>query len=129
MKVYRRGDRKRDPRGQVTFGLFLIVAGAAMVLDHLGIVQIGSISSWWPFLVMAIGVGKILTPEPGRDVPEGAMFILLAVWFLGCVHHWYGLTWRNSWPLVFVALGTKTVLQAIAPRSPKSAPGQEEFHA
>jgi hypothetical protein len=119
---------RRDARGSVTLGLFMIAAGGLLVLDHLGLVQIGSFSSWWPVLVAAIGLAKILSPVPERDLPEGVMLILMAGWFLSVVHHWMGLTWRNSWPLIFVAVGAKTVLQALMPRAPRAAE-QEEFHA
>jgi len=117
-------------RGQVTFGLFMIVAGVVLVLDHLGIVQIGSFGSWWPLLVVALGLGKILSPRPERDLAEGVMLVLLGAWFLSVVHQWMGLTWRNSWPLIFVAFGAKTVFRALVPAPPKAAAaGQEEFHA
>jgi len=117
-----------DARGKVTIGLFMIAGGVVLVLDHLGIVQIGSFSLWWPLLVITVGLGKIMSPHPERDTPEGVMLILLGAWFLGVVHHWMGLTWRNSWPLIFVAVGAKTVLQALMPR-PSRAVEQEEFHA
>lgn len=119
---------RRDARGSVTIGLFMIVAGVVLVLDHLGLVQIGSLGSWWPLLVVAIGLGKIVSPVPERDLAEGVMLMLLGGWFLSVVHHWMGLTWRNSWPLIFVAVGAKTVVQALMPRAPRVAE-QEEFHA
>ena len=119
---------RRDARGSVTIGLFMIAAGMVLLLDHLGVVQIGSFSLWWPVLVAAVGLGKILSPLPERDTAEGVMLMLLAAWFLSAVHHWLGLTWRNSWPLIFVALGAKTVLRALMPPSPKAV-DQEEFHA
>jgi hypothetical protein len=117
-----------DARGSVTIGLFMIAAGVVLVLDHLGVVQIGGFGLWWPLLVVTIGLGKILSPRPERDAAEGVMLILLGAWFLSAVHHWMGLTWRNSWPLIFVAFGAKTVLRALIPPSPKAVE-QEEFHA
>jgi Na+-transporting methylmalonyl-CoA/oxaloacetate decarboxylase beta subunit len=117
-----------DARGNVTIGLVMIAAGIVLVLDHLGVVQNGGFGLWWPVLVMAIGLGKILSPLPERDAGEGVMLVLLGVWFLSAVHHWLGLTWRNSWPLIFVAMGAKTVFRALMPPSPKAA-AQEEFHA
>src|SRR5262245_46803645 len=118
-------DGRRDARGSVTIGLFMIVAGAVLVLDHLGFVQIRSFGLWWPLLVMVIGLGKIMSRVPERDLPEGVMLILMGAWFLSVVHHWMGLTWRNSWPLIFVAVGAKTVLQALKPRAPRVE--EEEF--
>ena len=121
-------DGRRDARGSVTIGLFMIAAGMVLVLDHMGVVQIGSIGSWWPLLVVAIGLGKIVSPVPERDLAEGVMLMVLGAWFLSVVHYWMGLTWRNSWPLAFVAIGAKTVLQALVPPAPRGA-GQEELHA
>ena len=121
-------------RGQVTIGLVLIVVGLSLVLDHLGVIAIGSFAQWWPAVVLVLAVGKLVSPPPERDVPEGVMLLLLGAWFLCVVHDWYGLTWRNSWPLIFVALGAKTVLRALAPRTPHGSKSgatevREDIHA
>ena len=112
-------------------GLIMIAAGILLVLAQLGTVEIGSLGAWWPLLLVLFGIVKATGPRPERDLPEGAMLVLLGGWMLCVVHHWYGLTWRNSWPLIFVALGAKTVLRALAPRAPKSGATEvrEDLHA
>ena len=118
-----RGDGARA----VTTGLFMIAAGVLLILDQQGVVEIGSVGSWWPLLLVALGLWKATAPRGERDAGEAAMLILLGGWLLGCVHHWLGLTYRNSWPLIFVAIGAKMTLRALAPRAPGAgASGAEE---
>jgi len=114
MKERGRGDGLR----QVTTGLVMIAGGAALVLDQMGVIEIGSLASWWPLLVVLLGLGKATAPPDERDPAEGVNLMLIGVWLLICVHHWMGLTYRNSWPLIFVAFGSKMVLRALMPAPP-----------
>ena len=59
------------------------------------------------------------------------MFLVFGVWFLACNHHWMGLTFRNSWPLVFVVMGVQIIVKALTPRRPAApaADMKEDGHA
>ena len=106
--------------GQITIGLVMITAGIVLVLDQQGVIEIGPLSHWWPLILVWIGLAKAAAAPGERDIAEGVMLVLLGAWLLSCVHHWLGLTYRNSWPLIFVAFGSKTVLQALLPAPPSA---------
>jgi hypothetical protein len=116
---------------QTTTGLLMMAAGVVLLLDQQGIIEIGSIGHWWPLVLVALGLWKVTGPDGERDVAGGAMFMVFGVWFLACNHHWMGLTFENSWPLVFVVMGVRIIVKALTPRrSAAAAAGvKEDDHA
>jgi hypothetical protein len=116
------GRTKRGGLGQAVTGLLIMAAGVVLLLDQTGIIEIGSVGRYWPLVLVAFGIGAMTGPAEKRDVGGGAMLIVFGLWILACTQHWQGLTFRNSWPLVFVAIGIKMVLRALAPKRPALAP-------
>jgi len=114
-----RDERERGVR-QVTTGLLLMAAGALLLLDQRGLIDVGPIGRWWAAVLVLMGLWKITAPRAERDAGGGAMLIVFGVWILACTHHWMGLTFRNSWPLVFVAIGVKMMVRALLPPGPGS---------
>lgn len=116
---------------QATTGLLMMAAGVVLLLDQQGIIEIGSIGHWWPLVLVVLGLWKITAPDGERDAAGGAMFMAFGGWLLACNQHWLGLTYANSWPLVFVAMGVKMIVKALTPRhSAAAAAGvKEDGHA
>ena len=44
---------------------------------------------------------------------EGEVETLLGLWMWASVEGWYGLSWRNSWPLALAAIGTGMVAKSL----------------
>ena len=126
--------RKRgrdDGARQATTGLLLMAAGVVLLLDQQGVIEIGSIGHWWPLVLVVLGLWKISAPEGERDAAGGAMLVVFGAWLLACNHHWMGLTYGNSWPLVFVAMGVKMMVKALTPgrSATAAADAKENDHA
>ena len=111
------GDEKPDPRrrpmvigialrgrgrGGIITGAFLILIGLAFLLDHLGIISIGSLWRFWPLLVVFAGVINFMS----RDRRTWGIFLIIAGTLqqlnqLGLTH--FG--WSQFWPMILIALG------------------------
>lgn len=105
--------------GTVVFGLTIILVGVVLFLGRLGVID--SPQVWrllWPFLIMAIAVGKMARPDAhGRR--EGGGLLFIGVWFL--LNQLEILQYRDSWPLLLVGFGLSIVWTAIARSSRGSA--------
>ena len=101
---------RRHHAARFVWGLFLIGIGAALLAQHLGRWSVGPLYDWWPLIVIAFGVIRVVEWRPG----SGLFFILLGSWFYVCQTHWHGITYADSWPVVIVAFGLKIVVSAVS---------------
>ena len=101
------------------WGVVLIALGVVFLLVQFGVVELRGIGRWWPAIPILFGVIRIATIESVRHLATGISFILWGLWFFACTEHWYGLTYRNGWPLVLVIVGFEAILLASSPRPGK----------
>jgi hypothetical protein len=105
-------DEKRNRmhmRKRLVWGFFLIALGTWFLLDRLGLVYMPSIGRMWPVIFLVIAAIHVAENRLG-----GALtWVVLSAWFFACEFGWYGLDYRNSWPLVLVAVGAGIVVRAV----------------
>ena len=106
MNEQRRARReRRGVAGRLVLGVYLVGLGALMLAERLGYEIPGEIKSYWPFLVIGLGLVKLLWPGD-RDERRGALWILV-----GGLYCWigawnlFGLGWKTAWPIFLVAGG------------------------
>ncbi|HYN63631.1 MAG TPA: DUF5668 domain-containing protein [Candidatus Limnocylindrales bacterium] len=115
---------------QATTGLLLMAAGVVLLLDQQELIEIGSIWRWWPLAPVAMGIWKITAPRETRDLAGGAELIILGAWLMVCTQRWMGLSFVNSWPLIFVGIGVKLIIKSLTQPRPTTAAGvKEDGHA
>ena len=125
----------KDGRGfrQVTTGVLLIAAGVLLFMVQQGMIEIKSIWLYWPVALMVVGLMKMVAPRAERDLAGGTLEVVAGSWFLACNLHWFGFTYRQTWPLIFVAIGLSQVIKALGggPQAPVAAPKpvKEDGHA
>lgn len=108
-----RGRRRKRAGDGLWFGLALMLFGGIFLLDRMGILGLGGLGVWWPLIPIAFGAAKILTWQSADTVGSGVTLTLLGFWMWASVEGWYGLSWRNSWPLALAAIGTGMVAKAL----------------
>jgi hypothetical protein len=98
-----------QPRGTF-FALALIVAGAILFLDNIGILPIDNVGAYWPMAFVVYGVGVALRKlSPTSLVWSGALIVfgvLLTLGNLGIVH----ATMAVAWPLLLIAFGVTALV-------------------
>src|SRR6266446_124320 len=95
-------DLRGRGRGGVIMGGIFILIGLAFLLDHLGIISIGSLWRFWPLLVVFAGVMNFTS----RDRRTWGIFLIIAGTLqqlnqLGLTH----IGWSQFWPMMLIALG------------------------
>ena len=105
---------------QAIAGVLLMAAGVILLLDRRDVIEIGSIWRWAPLILAVIVIFKATASGPKRDVGGGLELMIFALWVVACLHDWNGLTFVNSWPLVFVGVGVKMVVNSLVPPKPKA---------
>jgi len=116
------GQRNRLAQG--VFGVFLILVGAALMLDRIGVADLGAYWRYWPLALIVVGVGNWLTPGREADDHDGFWFVFVGLLFLA--HNLRFLRLGQSWPLFLVAAGAVVARRALL--RPQPVETQEVRH-
>lgn len=112
-------DREHDKRPEkLVAGLVLMTLGTIFLLGRLDFLDYDGLHTYWPMIIVAVGLGKFLSAAAGHRRPgEGLFLIFLGLWIQANVSHWFGLTWHNSWPVMLVYAGLCMVVKEFFPSS------------
>jgi apolipoprotein N-acyltransferase len=120
-----RGDRKR-----MMWGVILISSGLVLLLGQLGFSGVIPPLHWWPSILFIIGAAQILTADKAKRVASGVSMMMLSLYFFACTYHWYGISYRNGWPLMLVIFGFEMIFASVLGRLfPAPLVQKEEPHA
>jgi hypothetical protein len=99
--------------GLVT-GLFLLLIGVLLILENFGYISIGHVLRLWPVIIIAIGLGRILSRVPFGMRLEGAFWILAGCVLLASTLMMIPI---GVWPLLFIFVGLLIVGHAARGRA------------
>lgn len=112
------GHHRLDSAPRVVTGIILTVLGVLFTLDTLGYIDAYDVWRYWPLILIAVGLAKVLQPmgAPGRCF--GGVLIFFGILFL--LHNLHVI--RHSvwelWPLILVIMGLSILLRALSLRRP-----------
>jgi hypothetical protein len=92
------------------WGLFLIALGGLFLFERFDLMSLHSIGRYWPVILIMIGISQLTERRFGSSIN----YVLSGFWFLAVQLHWYGLTYRNSWPLLLVGIGAGMVVRSLS---------------
>lgn len=106
-------------------GLFLVVIGSVVLLDHMGIISADRLWRFWPLLLIAAGIFKLYE---GYNRVFGVVIVIVGALFLGNNLGYTRLSWGELWPLVLIGVGLTLIwnkfeipkLQRMSPGGPNS---------
>ncbi len=105
-------------RGSLVAGILLLAVGVAFLLDNFGFIYIGEpVSHFWPLIIVALGLVRILQAENSRERRKGFGWVFFGLWLLVSVLHMFGLTFHNSWPLLLIGFGINAIWKSITPQA------------
>lgn len=101
----------RRPLPQSLLGVLVVAIGVAALLDQLDVVEVSLgaiISTWWPLLVIAVGVAALATVPRAWVGPAGvlAVGILLQLGQLGLLDV---SLWGLLWPIAIILVGISLI--------------------
>jgi hypothetical protein len=101
---------------QTVIGLLIIVWGLALLASNFGWIEpyfVRRLIGFWPLVIVAIGVAKILSARSPSDRVVGGVIAFIGCWFL------FGF--RQFFPLLLVGLGALLIARAQRRGSPGPA--------
>lgn len=101
--------------GRLFLGLGLVLLGAALLLERLGLVGSDLTRALWPLLLAAAGLWKLLQP----GCRQTGLWLLVAGVLL-LLHEEQVASLRATWPLFVVTAGAAMILEALDRRRPRA---------
>jgi len=114
--------RWHNPRRHLFSGLVFVAIGAVFLLGNMGILDVDRILRFWPVILIAAGMFKIL--ESGNDYAEssGIFWVVIGGLFLLGNLGILRVAFRDLWPVVLIGIGAlllwRSALVRHAPREP-----------
>lgn len=103
-------------------GVILMVIGAAILLDHLGVIPVDRLWRFWPLILIVAGVVRFFETPCNRAFSVMLMLIgtLLLLGNLGLLR----LGWGELWPLILITIGAMMIWGRMSiPLRPPNEPG------
>ncbi len=112
-----RGSLRLTP--QIVLGLCIVLFGAALTVDNLGLMDAGRILRFWPLAIVGLGLVKTLQGQSTSARVFGVFLVLVGLALLGDVFDVLDVwAW---WPVVLIAFGLLIITRALGgSRSPRS---------
>lgn len=100
--------RRRFNTG-ILIGLFIVVAGAILLLENLDMGFGIRIVDYWPVILILIGLGKIMDSGRANNIYWGLAFIGIGTLFLlnnlGVIVFWFD----DLWPILIILVGISII--------------------
>jgi hypothetical protein len=103
-------------------GGLLLLVGALLVLQNLGVVSAGSLGDYWPLLLVWVGLTRMLGPNRAEHFASGAVVLAVGVFFQLDRFGWIDVSIGELWPLFLVAIGAAMIAEGLRGRRTGSTP-------
>lgn len=97
---------------QVLFSIILMLIGVVLLLNNFDVLELGPVWQYWPFVLVIIGINKIIQSAGISGVGEGIWLVFLGLWLYVSIYHVWGLGFRDTWPMLIVAWGLSMLWKA-----------------
>jgi predicted membrane protein len=111
-----RGDSRIT--GRMILGFAVMFLGILWTLDNLDLVESEPILEWWPVVVLAVGVAKLLGIATRRHLPWGIVFTLAGSWLLAANLDLVHTRLWDLWPVALVLLGFALLSRSMSRQAP-----------
>ncbi|MFZ6870532.1 LiaF transmembrane domain-containing protein [Undibacterium sp. Di27W] len=103
-------ENQRHSKGNLFFGLALIVAGSVFLMDHMELIH--ALDYWFllPAMIAIGGLVDIISPDKPEHIAKGCFSLVLALWLYISIEQLWGWTFHNSWPLLLIAFGIRHLI-------------------
>lgn len=100
-------------RRQVMWGVVLIMVGITVFLHQMDLIELNGIRHYWPLILVVFGINKMVGYPTAKHFSSGLWLVFIGLWLFACFEHFFGMTFRNSWPIIIVASGVSMIIEPL----------------
>jgi hypothetical protein len=98
-------EAKKKMDGSMFVGILLLGIGALFLLNNLDFIYVGRVWDYWPFILVALGIQKVVTAGSRDKVGSGLWLAFLGLWLFVSIQEIWDLGFRETWPALLIAWG------------------------
>ena len=107
------GERRREVNGRLWIGVVFLALGALWTLDNLNVIEAEPILDWWPLILVAIGVSRLLGVGTRQRVVPGAVWTFIGLWLLAHNLGYLHIGVWQLWPVALIGIGGSMVWRSM----------------
>jgi predicted membrane protein len=100
----------------IVIGLLIALVGAAYLLVNLEVVPAGEVLVYWPSLIVAVGLVKLVSRGSAPERVFGSLLVLAGGLLQAHTLGYLTLTWSLVWPIAVVVIGLHLIWASLARR-------------
>jgi predicted membrane protein len=106
------------PRGsrvtpQVILGLLIVAFGVALTADNLGYAEVGDLLSYWPLLIVAFGLARLLRTDTTSSRTSGVLMVVVGAWLSAARIFNLPMDFEDWWPVILIGIGGLILFRAM----------------
>jgi predicted membrane protein len=113
--------------GTAVLGLGALSAGIILTLDNLGVIDGEEYLSYWPVLVILVGISHLVRPVGSRRVTAGLIWMAVGGILLGSNLGYITFDVWDLWPLLLVIIGGSLILKPFRRLKTTTGEGADVF--
>jgi predicted membrane protein len=98
---------------QIILGLLIVAFGVILTLDNLEYLEAGDIFRYWPLLLVAFGLARLVGTNCTSGRLSGGVMVVIGLWLTADELVLFPLDFERWWPMILVAIGGLIVVRAI----------------
>jgi len=99
------------PASGIVFSVAIIAVGTLFLLDNLGIVRFHDVARWWPAILIALGVVRLVDSHGTVSMVWGGLLAGVGSLLLLDNLNLIVFDWRIVWPAILIAWGVLMLLR------------------
>ena len=103
----------RTGKGGFVIGGAIVVIGLVLLLENMNVLQEVRIWDYWPLILIALGVGRIVESQRPAALVWGGLLAGAGVLFLLRNLGIFRIDFRMIWPLLIIGFGVSMLLRAM----------------
>jgi predicted membrane protein len=105
---------------QIILGLLIIAFGVILTLDNLDYLEAGDILRYWPLLLVAFGLARLLGTNGTSGRLSGGVMVVIGLWPTADELAAFPLDFERWWPMILVAVGGLILVRGFGGGKPRS---------
>jgi len=105
--------RSRSGSHGILFGAIIVTIGCLLLLDNLGVVQFRDVWQYWPALLVAWGVSRVIDSRTPSGWIWGGMIALIGAFLLLDTLDIIVFNFAVVWPVLLIAFGVAVLIGAL----------------
>src|SRR5688500_4602492 len=97
---------------QIILGLLIVAFGVILTLDNLDYIEAGDILRYWPLLLVAFGLARIVGTNCTSGRLSGGVMVIIGLWLTADELVMFPLDFQRWWPMILVAIGGLILFRA-----------------